>query len=80
MLAAVFGQPHDRGESSNFISGFDVSNESSALRHCHGFMEKFIQLATDPDFQPFQWSWPGNHQPMHATMYVDYFLSYSLRG
>ncbi|KAJ5682995.1 transcriptional regulator family: Fungal Specific TF [Penicillium macrosclerotiorum] len=40
----------------------------SALRHCHGFMEKFIQLATDPDFQPFQWSWPGNHQPMHATM------------
>ncbi|KAJ5998118.1 hypothetical protein N7499_005503 [Penicillium canescens] len=40
----------------------------SALRHCHGFMKKFIQLATDPDFQPFQWSWPGNHQPMHATM------------
>ncbi|KAJ5648849.1 uncharacterized protein N7484_002572 [Penicillium longicatenatum] len=31
----------------------------SALRHCHGFMEKFIQLATDPDFQPFHWSWPG---------------------
>ncbi|PYI32573.1 hypothetical protein BP00DRAFT_368664 [Aspergillus indologenus CBS 114.80] len=40
----------------------------SALRHCHGFMEKFLSLATDPDFQPFQWSWPGNHQPMHATM------------
>ncbi|KAL2827615.1 hypothetical protein BDW59DRAFT_144071 [Aspergillus cavernicola] len=40
----------------------------SALRHCHGFMDKFISLATDPDFQPFQWSWPGNHQPMHATM------------
>ncbi|CAG8895101.1 unnamed protein product [Penicillium egyptiacum] len=31
----------------------------SALRHCHGFMDKFIQLATDPDFQPFHWSWPG---------------------
>ncbi|GJP95185.1 hypothetical protein AlacWU_08084 [Aspergillus niger] len=31
-------------------------------------MEKFVSLATDPDFQPFQWSWPGNHQPMHATM------------
>ncbi|RDW89843.1 putative C6 transcription factor [Aspergillus mulundensis] len=40
----------------------------SAIRHCHGFMEKFVSLATDPDFQPFQWSWPGNHQPMHATM------------
>ncbi|KAI5301052.1 hypothetical protein KEM55_002815 [Ascosphaera atra] len=39
-----------------------------ALRHCHSYMEKFIMLATDPDFQPFQWSWPGNHQPMHATM------------
>lgn len=31
-------------------------------------MEKFISLASGPDFQPFQWSWPGNHQPMHATM------------
>lgn len=40
----------------------------SALRHCHGFMEKFISMATDPNFQPFRWSWPGNHQPMHATM------------
>ncbi|KAK2762312.1 hypothetical protein FQN54_001322 [Arachnomyces sp. PD_36] len=44
------------------------SARQGALRHCHGFMEKFILLATDPDFQPFQWSWPGNHQPMHATM------------
>ncbi|EYE98829.1 putative C6 transcription factor [Aspergillus ruber CBS 135680] len=44
------------------------SARQSALRHCHGFMEKFISLASDPDFQPFQWSWPGNHQPMHATM------------
>lgn len=35
------------------------ANIDSALRHCHGFMEKFIQLATDPDFQPFHWSWPG---------------------
>jgi hypothetical protein len=42
-------------------------------------MEKFIQLATDPDFQPFQWSWPGNHQPMHATMYVNYFISHPLQ-
>jgi hypothetical protein len=39
-----------------------------ALRHSHGFMRKFISLATDPAFQPFQWSWPGNHQPMHAAM------------
>jgi hypothetical protein len=31
-------------------------------------MEKFILLATDPDFEPFHWSWPGNHQPMHAVM------------
>lgn len=35
------------------------ANIDSALRHCHGFMEKFIQLATDSDFQPFHWSWPG---------------------
>ena len=38
------------------------------MRHCHAFMRKFISLATDPAFQPFHWSWPGNHQPMHPTM------------
>ncbi|OQE18036.1 hypothetical protein PENFLA_c022G06805 [Penicillium flavigenum] len=42
----------------------------SAIRHSHAFMEKFIRLATDPDFQPFQWGWPGNHQPMHAMMII----------
>lgn len=31
-------------------------------------MRKFISLATDPAFQPFHWSWPGSHQPMHAVM------------
>ena len=45
-----------------------TSARQCALRHCAGFMRKFISLATDPAFQPFQWSWPGNHQPMHATM------------
>ena len=45
-----------------------ASARQCALRHCHGFMRKFISLATDPAFQPFQWCWPGNHQPMHATM------------
>ncbi|KAL5339900.1 hypothetical protein BJX70DRAFT_362797 [Aspergillus crustosus] len=47
----------------------------NALRHCHGFMEKFISLATDPDFQPFQWSWPGNHQCLHPTamMLIDLY-------
>jgi hypothetical protein len=46
-------------------NGADVP---SALRHCHALMDKFILLATDSDFEPFHWSWPGNHQPMHAVM------------
>jgi hypothetical protein len=45
-----------------------TTTRQCALRHSHGFMRKFISLATDPAFQPFQWSWPGNHQPMHAAM------------
>lgn len=36
-----------------------VSNLDSALRHCYAFMEKFIQLAADPEFKPFRWGWPG---------------------
>lgn len=66
---AVSGRRLDKGKSDDALQGYiEDSDENSALRHCHGFMEKFISLATDPDFQPFQWSWPGNHQPMHATM------------
>jgi hypothetical protein len=45
-----------------------TTTRQCALRHSHRFMRKFISLATDPAFQPFQWSWPGNHQPMHAAM------------
>jgi hypothetical protein len=25
-------------------------------------------MASIPDFKNFQWSWPGNHQPLHAIM------------
>ena len=31
-------------------------------------MREFIALASGPGFQPFNWSWPGTHQPMHAAM------------
>ncbi|KGO72665.1 Signal recognition particle, SRP19 subunit [Penicillium italicum] len=62
---------------SLFIDKVDIFMQKSrlaltwvALRHCYAFMEKFIRLATDPDFQPFQWGWPGNHQPMHAMMII----------
>ena len=52
----------------NARSKFWPAARSCALKHCHSFMRKFISLATDPAFQPFHWSWPGMHQPMHATM------------
>ena len=60
----VFYQPFLK----NFNSKLWSASRQCALRHCHGFMRKFISLATDPAFQPFHWNWPGSHQPMHATM------------
>ena len=39
-----------------------------ALKYCHDYMKNFLELATNPIFQPFQWAWPGGHQPMHAVM------------
>ncbi|EKV06257.1 C6 transcription factor, putative [Penicillium digitatum PHI26] len=73
----------DNPDSPTLCGG--SSMVSVALRHCYAFMEKFIRLATDPDFQPFQWGWPGNHQPMHAMIpessvsrgFVDRILSLS---
>ncbi|MCJ1284823.1 hypothetical protein MMC26_004160 [Xylographa opegraphella] len=40
----------------------------TALKYCHNYMKNFLELATNPVFQPFQWAWPGGHQPMHAVM------------
>ena len=39
-----------------------------ALHHCASFLRKFISLATDASLEPFRWSWPSMHQPMHATI------------
>lgn len=39
-----------------------------ALHNCHSFMRKFISLATDPDLEPFRWTWPAMHGPIHAVM------------
>ncbi|QSS65066.1 C6 transcription factor [Histoplasma capsulatum] len=49
----------EKCKKQNMAGCSSVLIKASALRHCHGFMDKFILLATDPDFQPFQWSWPG---------------------
>jgi Fungal specific transcription factor domain len=43
----------------NAKSKFWACARQCALRSCHGYMRKFICLATDTTFQPFQWSWPG---------------------
>ncbi|KAK4554558.1 hypothetical protein LTR86_008413 [Recurvomyces mirabilis] len=39
-----------------------------AIQHCRAFLNKCAQMASVPDFGDFQWSWPGNHQPLHAIM------------
>lgn len=28
----------------------------------------FLRLAGRPDFQPWHWAWPGQHQPLHSIM------------
>ncbi|KAJ4524242.1 hypothetical protein HRR83_002362 [Exophiala dermatitidis] len=46
---------------------WDVGRQC-ALHNSHSFMRKFISLATDPDLQPFRWTWPAMHGPLHAVM------------
>lgn len=41
-----------------------------ALHNCHSFMRKFVSLASDPDLEPFRWSWPAMYGPMHAALIV----------
>jgi hypothetical protein len=36
---------------------------------------KTAYLASNKDFESFQWSWPGNHQPLHAIVIILNFLN-----
>lgn len=38
--------------------------------YCCAFLEKYVVLCCGPEFTGFQWSWPGNHQPLHALVLV----------
>ncbi|KAF2436271.1 hypothetical protein EJ08DRAFT_232821 [Tothia fuscella] len=44
------------------------------ISHCQGFLLKTAYLACNTEFTLFQWSWPGNHQPLHAMMLILQFL------
>ena len=37
-------------------------------QHSSAFLQKFLLIVCTEEFQRFQWSWPGNHQPLHAIM------------
>jgi len=41
-----------------------------ALHNCHSFLRKFISVASDPELEPFWWSWPAMYGPMHAALIV----------
>ncbi|KAK5047809.1 hypothetical protein LTR84_006474 [Exophiala bonariae] len=41
-----------------------------ALHNCHSFLRKFISIASDPELEPFWWSWPSMYGPMHAALIV----------
>lgn len=41
-----------------------------ALHNCHSFLRKFLSIASDPELEPFWWSWPSQYGPMHAALIV----------
>ncbi|KAF2811337.1 uncharacterized protein BDZ99DRAFT_273857 [Mytilinidion resinicola] len=38
------------------------------IHNCRSFLLKYICLAACHEFQRWHWSWPGNHQPLHAII------------
>lgn len=39
-----------------------------SIERCQSFLIKCAQMVSSEEFGLFHWSWPGNHQPLHATM------------
>lgn len=40
----------------------------SVLPYACEYLENFIDIVTNPVYQPFHWCWPGCHQPLHPLM------------
>ena len=36
--------------------------------HCREYLLRFIRLTQRRDFQPWRFSWPGQHQPLHSIL------------
>ncbi|KZF23989.1 hypothetical protein L228DRAFT_259270 [Xylona heveae TC161] len=51
-----------------------------AITHCQNLIRKTVILASVDDFSPFQWSWPGNHQPLHGLAVLLKNLDHEPRG
>lgn len=49
---------------------------SSIKSHAFSFLSKYIILSCVDRFAPFQWCWPGNHQPLHALIIMLKYLDH----
>lgn len=55
---------HPLLKSANHATWADLY--ALSINHAQAFLHKHAQLAAIPLFRNFQWSYPGNHQPLHA--------------
>lgn len=44
------------------------ANVKRCIQSCRRFLHHFLRLAQNQNFQPWHWSWPGQHQPLHSTL------------
>lgn len=53
-------------------SAHDMTAElyDQTVRSCLCFLIRCAELSSRPEYQRFCWSWPGNHQPIHALIIV----------
>ena len=40
------------------------------MRHCHAYIECFLEICTTQSFRPFYWMYPGMYQPLQATAII----------
>jgi hypothetical protein len=57
------------------LNSIEAHIYNRTIFHCKGYLMKTAYLASNAEFELFQWSWPGNHQPLHAMIIVLNFLN-----
>ncbi|KAH9216519.1 fungal-specific transcription factor domain-containing protein [Leptodontidium sp. 2 PMI_412] len=61
---AIIQGPVRRQKLESYLN----EKDPQAIAGCRKYLHGFLKITQRPEFQPWHWRWPGQHQPLHSIM------------